>query len=81
MTETRNNQMLAKMMENPALDTDFKEFLERLHADEDGPSDLPKSLLSGDLPSNLLEHLLDDDDVSEEKECKAVKVFYDTKFY
>ena len=81
MTETRNNEMLAKMMEDPALDTDFKEFLERFHGDEDGPSDLLKSLLSGDLPSDLLKHLLDDDDVSEEKECKAVKVFEDIKAF
>lgn len=81
MTETRNNEMLAKMMEDPALDADFKEFLERLHEDEDGPSDLLKSLLSGDFPSDLLKHLLDDDEVSEEKECKAVKVFEDIKAF
>ena len=48
MTETRNNEMLAKMMEDPDFDTDFKEFLERLHADEDSPSDLLKSLIKKD---------------------------------
>ena len=81
MTETRNNEMLAKMMEDPDLDTDFKEFLERLQADEDGPSGLLKSLLSGDLPSDLIKNLLDNDDVSEEKESNAVKIFEDIKAF